>query len=189
MYQDKLKRMRVQESQKTVTLDEDINIFLSHCKLVASMHWPINLYSSIFNEHSITLKVGAEEMLLSALHTLEPEQEMCVLKLYKDKLPWNSICDELDINIVELDEYICRGIRKLRNSLNSKVLTQFTVFAQSDSDNESIAIGDKLKKAAIQLIKESDISKEEITLVFLQKNLKISFKRTVALKEYLDKSL
>lgn len=181
--------LRKYAEERLLELEDDIPVFLSHCELVSSVQWPMNLYSSIFSNQDITLKVGAEEALLSAIHTLEPEQETCVLKLYKEGLLWESICDELDMYIAELNEHICQGIRKLRRPLNSKLLSQFMDLPLSKSDNEAVVITDKLKNAAIQLIKASNVAKDEITLAFLQKNLKISFKRAMTLKECLDKTL
>lgn len=161
----------------------------AHCNSVHRICWPMNLYVTVFGEHEITLKDGAEKSLMSAIQTVEPIERSCLLKLYKEDKQWEDICDELDIYVTEFDERICRGLRKLRHPSRMWELIKYVILPERNEVCIKPKLSDELKKSAVRLVEEYAVNKDELATSFLQRHLKISYPLALELKEFIKEAL
>lgn len=205
MYQDKVERLREEEivrKMRQFSEAEDISMrvyiedkfyeierdeipgFIKHSMQVCTKPWPINLYETIFKGRKISLLEGAEKTLLSAIRTLKPVEEQCVLKFYRERKRWDEVCDELNIYVIVLNERIRMSLRKL---CHSRALKEHVVF--HDVPQEKPVPSDELKEAAVKLVKGIGLPLEFIPTAFLQKYFKVSYPIAYALNLHLQEAL
>lgn len=128
--------LREYAEKRLLELEKDeIPYLIKHNELILTKFWPRNLYESIFGEQIILLP-DSEKTLLSALHSLHPTEEKCMLKFYQERKRWDEVCDELDIYEVELHERICKSLRKLRRPSISKELAKCVVFTDNNNSHK-----------------------------------------------------
>lgn len=207
--------MREYAEQRLPELEENLPELKLYLDYIRELSWPLNLMLAIFGIYPTFIPDSdAEEVLMSLLKELHPMEEKCMLMFYKDEKDTEEICDELNIHMVELDERISVGLRKLKHPSKARKLwahlipitgktpieevlsvcktaeeLNFILNNVTVSDDDVVPVPDKYKEAAVRLVKETGVAKEKITTAFIQRNLKVKFPIAYALKNYIKEAL
>lgn len=180
--------LRAIAEERLPMFEDKISHFVAWSKSIQKKSWPRNLFEvligkEVSGEYAPT--EWAEGVLLSVLEeTFAPKVTKCILLLYKDKKPWDEICDEMDIYATELDEIHNFAIRKLRHPDILRPMKRKGVFAGWPEPMPAPVATDEQKEFILRLAREQGISKDKATRGFVKRCIRANPDSVLAHIEY-----
>lgn len=169
----KREELRAIAEERLPMFEDEIPHFVAWTKNIRKRSWPLNLFKTIFGDgvnEEYAPNERAEGVLLSVLEeAFAPKVTKCILLLYKDKKPWDEICDEMDMYATELDEIHNFVIRKLRHPDILRPMRRKGVFAGWPEPMPVPVATDEQKEFILRLAKEKGISKDKANRGFVHR--------------------
>lgn len=129
--------------------------------------WPYNLLDAVFNKGVYMEELGFhtivdqdyEDDIMKTLKTIEPREEACILRYFRDGKSTDQIAEENNLTRSRIYQILQQGLRKLRHPSRSKVLRYGSAVAAEMS--EIAAKQDELRIEAAKLATLSAKLQEE----------------------------